>query len=364
MRKFVNILLWLVSVPAGLGLMASALGGHIDPTDWSLPAVAVLMLPVMFPVTLIVLLADLLWCRKAALWTGCCVAVSLPAILSAFPMHIGAMREPREDERSFTLMTWNVMDFLDQSGEYPGDINPSVSYILREDPDVVCLQEVEYFSPFEKSHLRSAQVDSLTRRYPYVLYDGRAMLILSKFPAEFLHTGYINDEYGKGDIEGCALNVEGERVALFSVHLRSYYLSASDKQLYGDLTRLKGESRLKEVRSDLVGKVRAAAVGRAGQADALVRIIRKYGGENVIVCGDFNDVPGCYSLHRLADAGFSEVYPSLGFGYMNTYNARRFLFTIDHVLWRGALEPVRVTRGDIRTSDHYPLITTFVLTGE
>ncbi len=34
-------------------------------------------------------------------------------------------------------------------------------------------------------------------------------------------------------------------------------------------------------------------------------------------------------------------------------------FCIDHTLYRGGLVPVRMTRGDIRSSDHYPLLTEF-----
>ena len=43
-------------------------------------------------------------------------------------------------------------------------------------------------------------------------------------------------------------------------------------------------------------------------------LIRHYGGPNVIVCGDFNDVPGSYPVRSFADAGFQSVYPKIGFG--------------------------------------------------
>ena len=83
--------------------------------------------------------------------------------------------------------------------------------------------------------------------------------------------------------------------------------------------------------------------------------LRLYGGPDVIICGDFNDVPGCHAIRTFADAGFHSVYPSIGFGPMITYNARHLYFCIDHVLYRGALTPLYISKGTLKTSDHYPL---------
>ena len=80
------------------------------------------------------------------------------------------------------------------------------------------------------------------------------------------------------------------------------------------------------------------------------------------MAGDFNDVPGCYTLEYLADLGFHNVYSEIGCGPDITYNSDRFYFRIDHVLYRGALQPLSIRRGRIRSSDHYPLIVDFAIT--
>ena len=68
------------------------------------------------------------------------------------------------------------------------------------------------------------------------------------------------------------------------------------------------------------------------------------------------------TLKRLESIGMvhREVYPEVGMGYMSTYNRNRFWFRIDHVLYRGNLRPVSMERGKTASSDHYPLLTTFV----
>jgi endonuclease/exonuclease/phosphatase (EEP) superfamily protein YafD len=109
-------------------------------------------------------------------------------------------------------------------------------------------------------------------------------------------------------------------------------------------------------------KLAAANLVRTEQVDTLIAGIHSIGGPNVIVCGDFNDVPGCTSLRNLTSiSGLKQVYPEVCCGPTYTFNTNRFYFRIDHVLYRGDLKPVEMVRGDIRCSDHYPLLTTFLL---
>ena len=169
------------------------------------------------------------------------------------------------------------------------------------------------------------------------------------------------------------LNIEGETVTLFDVHLKSYFLTQDDKELYRDVTNIKDvkndikdihsiKGTMFDVKSQLLGKVQRAAEDRELDAIRLGHLIDRYGGPNVIVAGDFNDVPGCYTLRHLAEFNLRQVYSELGFGPMITFNRDRFYFRIDHVLYRGALMPLRMRRGSSLASDHYPLLVRFALT--
>jgi endonuclease/exonuclease/phosphatase (EEP) superfamily protein YafD len=93
----------------------------------------------------------------------------------------------------------------------------------------------------------------------------------------------------------------------------------------------------------------------------MVQFIKRFGGKNVIVCGDFNDVPGCYTMRQLEGQELKDVYGTIGLGYMNTYFHNRFYFCIDHVMYRGNITPINIRRDKIDLSDHYPLFTTFVV---
>lgn len=81
----------------------------------------------------------------------------------------------------------------------------------------------------------------------------------------------------------------------------------------------------------------------------------------VLLCGDFNDIPGCYAYRVIAGGDMTDAYRAAASGPAITYHADRFYFRIDQMMCRGDLTPLRVWRGTIPSSDHYPLIGYFAL---
>ena len=376
MRHLLHVILWIANILAGLALLASAFAGGIDPVAHPFAAVVAMALPVTVPAMLAVLVLDVTFSRRATVWALVCICLSLPAALQCFPVHLppGELSE-QERARSFTLLSYNVMDFESPDDSFPAYGNATLSYILAADADVVCLQESSYLCPLGQTNITQAQIDSLHARYPYRVRGPqlRHFTLLSKYPVQPLvlpyrarvtyPDGHTDHDWYWNYLDGYTLTIHGRRVNIFSVHLSSFGLTDADKALYGKLTRLNGGggNNLSSVRHSLVAKVEVAAIRRAAQVQQLIGIISHHPADRVIVCGDFNDVPASWPLRQLQKRGFHEVYPQLGFGYMPTYNRNRFLFTIDHVLYRGALKPHAILRGRTAASDHFPLLTTFVL---
>lgn len=365
-RRILSIALKVLTTIACLTLLASAWAGSVDPRHFPLAAVLAMVVPIAAVAVTVLLVADLLWSRLAAILAGLTLAVTAPVLLDNFPIHAPGGKSVPEGmaDSTWTLLTYNVYDFEDISGRYDGNLNPTLSYIIAADADVVCLQEAEYFSPLKKFHVGRAQLDTLADMYPHILLDGKGQCLLSKFPATQVRTSFNADTPGNGNIAAYVLNIRGHRVALFNVHLQSIGLTADDKSMYRNITSLKGGTNVREVKGQLLDKLSAAASVRAEQTEFLVRDINKFGGENVVVCGDFNDVPGCWSLRRLSDLQLHEVYPQVGLGYMRTYNLNRFYFRIDHILYRGSFRPLSLRRGNLKSSDHYPQLVTFLFDGE
>jgi endonuclease/exonuclease/phosphatase (EEP) superfamily protein YafD len=360
-KSLLTAVVAIANVVAVSVLLLSAFAGNYAPTEFHILGVVPMLLPIAAAVVLLLLMIDLIAWRKLAIFTAICFVVSLPAILDVFPLHLPQRAlNGEEQQRAWTLLSYNNYQNQDITGEYPGNINPYATFILNTDADVVCLQENAQFGPNEKFHFTQAQVDSITDRYPYVILTGKALCLLSKFKVEPIDLGIKDTKHAKCDMAAYRLFIGDKRVTLFNVHLRSFGLTDGEKSLYHDLTEFKSKRRINEARHELLGKLASAAADRALQADSLVRFIKHFGGPNVVVCGDFNDVPGCYTLRQLEKQDFKDVFGSIGNGYINTYNANRFYFCIDHILWRGNFKPRSFDCFKLPISDHYPLLTTFV----
>lgn len=353
-HKVLTVILVIVNAFAAAGLLASGYAGAINPAVHPFASVVAMTFSLWLLGISVIIAATLFLRPKAALVGVAALFAALPPILEFSPFNL--LRHADEDADTFTLMSYNTMGFVDQSGRYPGDVNPVISYILHKDPDIVCLQEVNSVGVNRKLHIMSAQVDSLHAQYPYI-YKSATQAILSKFPVEPVQ---IDFKSKSADMACFRAEVRGRKVTIFNVHLQSFGLHDEDREMFIKLTKLQGgERKIRQMQDHLTDKICAAASLRVNDTEQLLRFIDKYGGPNVIVCGDFNDVPGCYSLRMLAKKGLKEVYPEVGFGPMITYNADRFYFRIDHILYRGDFRPVSMSRGSIRSSDHYPVEAVF-----
>lgn len=282
-------------------------------------------------------------------------------ILDNCPFNFGSLKIP-EGAESFTLMSYNVHNFgLDDGSANPDTTsNPQIDYILRQNADIVCLQEAaDIFR--QSTRLSWSQRKRLSEAYPEISFDGTELVVLSKYPLKSVHLDATRANFAGGHASCYHVTLPSSRIlTLFNVHLQSLSLVEADRDVFMELTELK-RPKATQVKNQLFDKAAEAAVTRARQARQLMRYIRLYGGPDAILTGDFNDVPGCYTIRTLEDAGFRDTYPSVGFGPMITFNSTRLYFCIDHTMYRGALVPVDLRRGKTRASDHYPLVSRFYI---
>lgn len=381
--RFLRITCWVFMTIVSIGTFASGFAGYIPPSAVKGVAILLMTFPAWLLALILMTIITAVFYRKALVlalftWIGC-----FHPILEYSPVNFSTP-SPKDYKASqlFTLLTYNVTNFSDLTSTYDGDVNTTLSYIMRTNADIVNLQEAEIPTVNSSKHITSAQIDSLHSLYPYILMHGKSQMILSKFPVEAVHTGEAEIAAAarskstdsiwtvkpSSEIAVFRIDVRGTPITLFDVHLQSYFLSQDDKSLYREITNVKDTEKVKElkstirqVRASLFTKIHEAAVLRQIASDKLQQMIAHYGGPNIIVAGDFNDVPGCYTIDRLERAGFRQVYTEVGFGPIITYNANRFYFRIDHVMYLGALQPLSMVRGHSRASDHYPLLTTFII---
>lgn len=356
-------LLIAVNVLIAAGTVFSGFAGHIDQEYMPFAGIMALTFPGWYAASLAILVIDLIFCRWCALVPAAALLIAIKPFLVFCPLNFGSRDlTPEEEARSFKVLSYNVVSFVDEQGLSTPDFNRTMHTILHSDADIVAILEYENQGKLSK-FVPESQIDSLLTLYPYFERGSRGTVMFAKRP--ILHIVPPDNVRSKGNMEVFRTTVAGRPINVFAVHLESIGLDNNDKALYRDLTDSnpidtadKGGT-FERVRSQIIRKLYGAFAHRAWQGKMLRTYVEQLGGD-IIVCGDFNDIPGCRTVKILEEIGMKDAYAETALGPTITYNAPHFRFRIDHVLWRGNLRAVSIERGNVASSDHYPMLTTFV----
>ena len=348
-----NILIGLtlaINIMIAGATIFAAYAGHINPESMTIAPIACMLFPIVLIANIIMIPFSFFIKRWFSLIPLVVIAICIGPILNYCPLNFFTENNhKKQNDKAFTLLSYNAYNFRPLDNIYPSDsTNATLSYIIHTDADIVCLQECEYLSPLKALHVYRPQVDSLKKQYPHrIIGADNGESILSKFPVKKI---FSNGYYSHFQVD-----INNSTLDIIDVHLRSLRLTNEEKKQYSELSDLGGENSKAK---DIAKKVAAAAKNRARQARKLRQYIDSIDSKNIIVCGDFNDVPNCYAINTICK-GFDDAYADCGFGPMITYHGDKIYFRIDHIFYDGDFESASITRGNIDRSDHYPLIATF-----
>ena len=362
--SIVHYVFMTIAVLASVAMLLAAYGGHISPDTFALPSLATLALPIATVCAAAVLLFLLIfrqWQASAVL--GVCLAISLPQILRVMPNNVFSHKLAEGDaERCVKVMSFNVIGF-EYRNEYYHERCEPIEYILKEDADVVCIQEGELDYTLDQiASIKGETLKKLRSAYPYQTKSLRNVGLLSKVPFKEVSQKFFRGS-NHGFMAHYRLKIKGKEVDLLNVHLESIGLSDDDKDLYREYTQptnIKEKMRqLKEVKHGMLSKLAHAYRRRANQAQELRDTLDRLG-ENVILCGDFNDTPASWAYLTVLGDDMHDTYRERALGYLHTYHENRFWFHIDHILYRGQMQAHSYKRPKLILSDHYPVVTTLL----
>lgn len=352
-------LLMIPAVLLALLTIAAAYGGMVSPERFqALPAILFLAFPYIAMLTVAVCVVWFFFSRKVGCMMLFALLICTPTLRAYFPLHFW-ITAPNDSPR-FTLMTFNVFEFKDYSGADNRD--GAITTVLQSRPDIVAFQEyVDHVGVMGKTQTKSAVADSLCAIYPYRLAAGDTeQAVMSRWPLTRREVKDISDVDCLFDAYDIEIPGLAKPLTLINVHMRSLFLTKSDKQLYMRLTNGQSTSD-DEIRHSLLTKLRLAFVARAEEARQINRIVNEVIGDDpdkcVIVCGDFNDTPLSYAQRVVMGNELADAYTDAALGPAITYHDNRFFFRIDQILYsKHNLKPLKCRCIKSPYSDHYPLI--------
>ena len=356
------------TIMVAVAMLVSAYGGYYNPGRrfGSLFMLAAMAMPVAAAVTLLTALPWLFkrrWLMAAVPLVA--LLLSWPSLRTVVPLHLftPSTHNVERDDNTFKILTFNVMNFgpYDPSNHRP---NESMKYILESDADVVLLQEGSQERDYMKLSNTKMLTGELAKKYPYRSSRNHDLIILSKYPYEAKTVvGSDANSPVSGRVTSYVVHHPGRDLLLVNAHLRSIGLSENDKDEYARMTRgdVQGKSDLKKMKRGMIDKVVASSVTRYEECETLRRLLDENRDKDVIVAGDFNETPASYCYWTVRGTDMNDAWGDAGFGYYNTFNDRRLLFKIDHILYRGSLSAEAATVDKTGESDHYPFSVVFRL---
>ena len=254
------------------------------------------------------------------------------------------------------VLSYNVklFDFYDKNSKVP-------DYLLKQDADIVCLQEFGYHTGKEKRFLtRSDIMDKLRAKYPYHHFSQSelqmkgtyGMATFSKYPILRHEEIAIESRYKSAIYSDVALG--SDTIRIFNLHLESNKLTSTERDMLQHLRR-HGDSTNSKAKA-INKKLSEAYSLREKQADKVAELVGKTH-YPIILCGDINDVPVSYTYSTLASDKLTDAFTEKGRGYGHTFNEGNIKFRIDDIMHSKQLYVKKYVRDKVPYSDHYPIIT-------
>ena len=244
---------------------------------------------------------------------------------------------------AITVLTWNTC----RLGDYKKpDKNEVLHYLMEQDADIICLQEVDVYK--DAQFLTLAEVKQILRkkyRYSYLdfsIYDSRRQfgtMVWSKYP--LINKQSIHYETRANISNRCDVVVGTDTFRLFNNHLESYNFTSSDLE---DMDRIKNKW------------LRAYPL-RNKQA----QIVRKEIDNSpypVIVVGDFNSPPFSFTYWHIARGLHDAWWSTHPWEWGATCEHLGFGMRIDYILCSDPLVPIRCEVSKVPGSEHKPVIST------
>lgn len=259
----------------------------------------------------------------------------------------------RIPEGAIKVMSYNVYSFPDLRTTPIKDY-PIIQYILKEDPDILCMQE----SPAQgvvHAKLDSAFSKVYPYRYDLNAHEGRDVIsIFSKF--NIMRSQIIKYE-SKGNISAAYwVNIHGNPVIIINNHFETTGLSLADRLRFKRM--VKGELSGDSIRPEsqrILSRLNLSSSIRAPQAEAVARFISSHSDESIICVGDFNDSPISYTHHTISK-NLTDCYTAAGNGPGISYHKGGFYVRIDNIMCSSDWKPYRCkVDNEVALSDHYPI---------
>lgn len=370
-RRFVGSIAFLLTLLAAVWLACCVAATYITPLKEKYLALVSITSPFAIACNFLFALFWLFVARRK--WRAAVPIVALLAsfslVRSVYGLNIFSWQKMDPGPQRLKVMSWNVhgLGIFDRPVNSTTD-DKILRQIKEEAPDILCLTEFytiynNALKPYSTALMQACGYREFRFKYDNTLgskiYLGVA--IFSRYPISGykVYSLHRRDD-GQDDVQLMQYDIhmpDGKIVRGFFTHLQSFLLSDGEKT-YLEEVKHRDRQISEDASRSYVRRFGEAYVKRAIQADSAARIIAK-SPYPVILCGDFNDLPGSYTYNTMR-RGLKDAFVEQGRGLGRTYNLFSPTLRIDYIFYDPKmLDIIGFRTPSTRLSDHNPVIANF-----
>lgn len=333
--SFLENIIFVLNSFVALALLIACIGPFVPADDFPFISIFSLGVPILVGINLLFLIYWLLRKKRQALLSLVILVLGY-FVLDSFVGFRFFDEEPLPDD--LKVMTYNVRSFNKfNSVDTPNIFENTLKFVLEEDPDIICFQEVDY--------LRRGE---FKERYPYQhlryhFYEKKVLMgIFSKYPIVKAHTldwANTNNNGAYADIL-----YKNDTIRVYSLHLESLRIHPSAElmeqakpRLYKNLTRI---FKKQSIQAKWFQQHRDSVDYKT------------------IVCGDFNNTQFSNAYRRIKGE-MNDSFIERGNGFGTTYNFSGLPYRIDYILADPEFEVQSHKNYKVKYSDHFPVMASF-----
>ena len=357
MKKFIDKILFIVNVLAGISLFTAYLSPYISPSQFWYVSFFGLAYPILLIINGLFILYWLTQIKKQMFFSVAIIAIGY--------FHFGKFVRYQNQEsyppiESVKLLSHNIRAFGLNGPEFQTEDSKKILQFLdKELFDVYCFQE--FFDTKQKGFAPYDSIKKITgAKYRHVEYlvefrgNRFGIATMSQYP--IVEKGIVPFEReGTNMCIYTDIDINGKIVRVYNMHLQSLSFRKKDYEFLKTLNFNQDETL--GGAKNIVSRFKSAFIKREEQAKSIHNHIEDCP-YPVVVCGDFNDSPLSYS-YELIKGNLTDAFEAKGKGIGSTYNGIFPLLRIDYILHSPEIENTyfEVVKEDL--SDHYPLVAYF-----
>ena len=362
-RRFTKRILIISNIVIAVLYILAAVTPYVEPGSYWMLSVLTTGFPLLL---LLLLLFFIFWLIVKPRWGF----VSLIALLTGWKTMLQTVAvnfsgNKSEAAGAFKIMSWNVHMF----NYYYNKKNPAVkekmfALVRNQKPAIACFQEFAYTMPYkDSSYSLETLQQQLSMPYSFIQSHPLDSAALKEVPLHFgkaIYSAYpiINKQHvfnNKGSYNFSFMYADialpDDTVRVFNVHLQSLYFSNREYEFVENITD--NNNNIEDESKNVLRKIKRGFYKRGEQA----KIIREYLDKSpypVILCGDFNDVPGSFAYNTVK-GGLQDAFIEKGRGLGRTFNRLSPTLRIDNIFVDKRYNVEGYKRISSSLSDHFPI---------